>query len=209
MGGNGHGARDQDAISILILIFMSFVILEWLTNAAFSPFPSSWQGKSCVASSAIICYGAVSSDISAVVALSVPLLIIAVPLVFAMFGFYLMKELGGVDPKDYFEMEILRTRALITANDQMELNRLSAVESAASTRAEKNAAIKAYNAKVDEINVRRRKATGKPVTGQEIRDAVPKDRTTPKDLTTARHNKEVEEENAEKVEKEKMEREEE
>lgn len=202
--GNGHGARDQDPIAMLLLVFMGFVVFEWLTNAAFSPFPASWQGNAVCNPNSVICFGSVATNFSKLITITTPLLIFAIPLAIAMFGFYLLKELSGTDPRGYFETEILRTRALITVGDQMELNRLSAVESAAQTRAEKNAAIKQYNMKVDEINARRRKATGKPLQQKDISAAVPKDQTTPQDRETARYNAEIEEENAQKIAKEKQ-----
>jgi hypothetical protein len=103
--GNGNGARDGDPISLLILIFMAFILLLWLSNASFTP----WQGDfGCTGNPVPNCHTVIANGFNNAFNTlnNSGFMTLFIPLGAVMFAFYIYREFSGEDIEDTYRYKV-------------------------------------------------------------------------------------------------------
>lgn len=103
--GNGQGARDGDPIALLLMIFMGFILLLWLSNATFTP----WQGDfGCSGNPTPNCHTVIANGFNnAFTVLNTSgFMTLFIPLGVVMFFFYIYREFSGEDIEDTYRYRI-------------------------------------------------------------------------------------------------------
>ncbi len=103
----GQGARDGDPIAFLILLFMGFILLLWLSNASFSP----WQGNfGCSGNPQPNCHTVIAGGFNnAFNTLNTSgFMTLFIPLAMVMFIFYIYRGFGGEDVEELYKRKVLR-----------------------------------------------------------------------------------------------------
>src|SRR5467141_1950176 len=103
--GSGQGARDGDPISLLILIFMAIILLQWLSSPTFSP----WQGDfGCSGTPTPNCHTVIANGFNQALSTlnNTGFLTLFLPLGIIMFGFFIYREFSGEDVEESYRTRL-------------------------------------------------------------------------------------------------------